>query len=210
MLADLAAAKENAAIEQADSAAEALATESEAAESTLLSELVPEPEELICPEPGPLMSQGDAASDDETPEQSEALPDILESEESQPELSSEETQASPVDVSNPDGAPHLPQSADVEGTTDSAASEPAADTNPANPPEEPAPSESASVTAPETTSRKRQPKKSEQEIAEDKAVRARIREVLVRACNRLRQRGSRHGDSPGRWRIPHGHQARAS
>ena len=33
--------------------------------------------------------------------------------------------------------------------------------------------------APETTSRKRQPKKTEQEIAEDKAVRARVREILV-------------------------------
>ena len=41
VLADLAAAKENAAIEQADSAAEALAAESEAAESTRLSELAP-------------------------------------------------------------------------------------------------------------------------------------------------------------------------
>ena len=38
---------------------------------------------------------------------------------------------------------------------------------------------SASVGAPEAASRKRQPKKSEQEIAEDKAVRARLREILV-------------------------------
>ncbi len=38
---------------------------------------------------------------------------------------------------------------------------------------------SASVSAPETASHKRQPKKSEQEIAEDKAVRARVREILI-------------------------------
>ena len=49
--------------------------------------------------------------------------------------------------------------------------------NPDSRNEEPTPS--ASVRPPETTSRKRQPKKTEQEIAEDKAVRARIREVLV-------------------------------
>jgi segregation and condensation protein B len=44
---------------------------------------------------------------------------------------------------------------------------------------EPAPAESAAVVAPESTSRKRKPQKTEQEIAEDKAVRARLREVLV-------------------------------
>jgi segregation and condensation protein B len=38
---------------------------------------------------------------------------------------------------------------------------------------------SAEVAAPESTSRKRQPKKSEAEIAQDKAVRARLREVLI-------------------------------
>jgi segregation and condensation protein B len=49
--------------------------------------------------------------------------------------------------------------------------------NPESRDEEPTPS--ASLRPPEATSRKRQPKKTEQEIAEDKAVRARIREVLV-------------------------------
>src|SRR6266542_2309281 len=39
--------------------------------------------------------------------------------------------------------------------------------------------EAAGVAAPETAARKRQPKKSEQELADDKAVRARLREVLA-------------------------------
>ena len=39
--------------------------------------------------------------------------------------------------------------------------------------------EAAGVAAPEAAARKRQPKKSEQELADDKAVRARLREVLA-------------------------------
>ncbi len=63
VLADLAAAKENAAIEQADSAAEALAAGAAdaayvtAEETALLPELAPDSAELICPEAGPLMPQ---------------------------------------------------------------------------------------------------------------------------------------------------------
>jgi segregation and condensation protein B len=44
---------------------------------------------------------------------------------------------------------------------------------------EAAPEDSASVAAPEAVARKRQPKKSEQEIADDKAVRARLRDILA-------------------------------
>ena len=43
----------------------------------------------------------------------------------------------------------------------------------------PAPQESATVAAPQPVGRKRQTKKSEQEIAQDKAVRTRLREVLA-------------------------------
>jgi segregation and condensation protein B len=44
---------------------------------------------------------------------------------------------------------------------------------------EAAPENAASVAAPEAVSRKKQPKKSEQELAEDKAVRTRLREILA-------------------------------
>jgi segregation and condensation protein B len=46
-------------------------------------------------------------------------------------------------------------------------------------PSEPAPENSAGVAAAESSARKRQPRKSEKEIAEDKAVRARLREALI-------------------------------
>jgi segregation and condensation protein B len=162
VLADLASAKENAAIEQADSAAEALAAAPEAApetqgietaaggseaqdtkatpdvaaeESALLPELAIESAEEICPEPGPLM---------------------------------------PQDV------PSKPEASSEGGPRPSAFGESGELPNPAPEGEpEPAPAESASVTAPEATSRKRQPKKTEQEIAEEKAVRTRVREILV-------------------------------
>ncbi len=176
VLADLASARENAAIERADSAAEALAAESHAdgtcaaeyateflsdephpgsaAESTFLPELAPESAELSCPEPGPSMLHEEPTSND-----------------------------NPAGI----GAPHLPPSGDmgdanvddasVSDAPDAATSEALTSPNPGSPTGEPAPS--AELRPPETTSRKRQPKKTEQEIAEDKAVRARIREVLV-------------------------------
>ena len=87
VLADLASARENAAIEKADSAAEALAVDSHAAdyatefhpteshvsaaaESELLPDLA-ESAELPCPEPGPLMLHEEPASNNETLEPSE-------------------------------------------------------------------------------------------------------------------------------------------
>ena len=127
VLADLAAAEENASIERADAAAEADAActaeedgaEAESEESALLPELAIDSAELVCPELGPLMPQ-------------EALA--------------------------------APEEAD--------AAEPAAD--------EPA---VASVNAPEITSRKRKPQKTELEVAEDKAVRERIRKILAELVN---------------------------
>jgi segregation and condensation protein B len=146
VLADLASAKENAAIGKADDAAEALAAQSEDAaseESTLLPELAADPaadpDETLCPESGPLMPEEGAQSAISEEPASEITPELTE-----------------------------PTAEAVPAATDADAS-----------PAEPAAGDSAAVAAPDTTSRKRQPKKSEQEIAEDKAVRARVREVLV-------------------------------
>jgi len=132
VLADLAAAAENAAIERADAAAEtdaastaeengadASSEDASSEDSALLPELAIDSAELVCPELGPLMPQ-------------EALA--------------------------------APEEAD--------AAEPAAD--------EPA---VASVNAPEITSRKRKPQKTELEVAEDKAVRERIRKILAELVN---------------------------
>jgi segregation and condensation protein B len=66
-------------------------------------------------------------------------------------------------------APAEPRDAcDALAEPDQATSEPAAE-----------PALAASLTPPDTTSRKRQPRKSEQEIAQDKAVRACLREILA-------------------------------
>jgi len=127
VLADLAAAEENASIERADAAAEADAActaeedgaEAESEESALLPELAIDSAESVCPELGPLMPQQAAAA----PEEANAA-------------------------------------------------EPAA--------EEPA---VASVNASETASRKRKPQRTELEIAEDKAVRERIRKILAELVN---------------------------
>ncbi len=124
VLADLAAAQENAAIERADAAAEAEASstadadiaEAASEEDELLPELALDSAQPVCPEPGPLM------------------PD-------EPATASQDSDA-----------------VEPPAAEDSAV---------------------ASAGAPETTSRKRKPQKTEQEIAEDKAVRARIREILV-------------------------------
>jgi segregation and condensation protein B len=158
VLADLVSAKENAAIGEADSAAEALAANSEAQseteasaseESTLLPELDADSADL---EPGPLMPP-EAALTDSVPANDEAESAIAE------EIPIEETST---------GSATLP--AELEGEVVPPISESST---------EPAPAESATVAAPEATSRKRQPKKTEQEIAEDKAVRTRVREILV-------------------------------
>jgi segregation and condensation protein B len=88
-----------------------------------------------------------------------------------PQESANETNEAPADPASP--ASEDVSAAAAESDTSTASTEPAASEA------EPTPAESATVAAPETASRKRQPKKTEAEIAEDKAVRARVREVLV-------------------------------
>jgi segregation and condensation protein B len=182
VLADLASARENLAIEQADSAAEAAAKAVEDEESELLPELALDSAELICPEPGPLMPQEASPVDAEPPdaapsEHREELPEPgvpYPSGEAGGWGSSFGDQPSPEHATDP-----APNSDATPGQPDAALSDTPAAVDPAAAPEESAPAESASVAAPEATSRKRQPKKTEAEIAEDKAVRARVREVLV-------------------------------
>jgi segregation and condensation protein B len=143
VLAELAAARENAAIEEADFAAE---SEESPCESTSLPELDSSDEEPNGLEPGPLMPQ-------------EAAPELA----------------------------NTPEPASIEDTTQESksfteddeplfATEPTAQTEAA--PEESA-SVAASVTGDNAVARKRQPRKSEQEIADDKAVRTRLREILA-------------------------------
>src|ERR1019366_2016363 len=115
VLAELAAARENAAIEQADLAAEA------------------DNQELNGPEPGPLMPQS-------------ATPELAQVEDAQEDESFRKPEE-PLFAAEPDA--------------------------------QAAPEDSASVAVPETVARRRQPKKSEQEIADDKAVRTRLREILA-------------------------------
>jgi segregation and condensation protein B len=158
VLADLATARENAAIEQADSDAEALAAEAAAGseETALLPELVPGMVELICPEPGPLMPRAvDAESFEESVEENNGNGDAFEASDQPREASTQAGEHTRAD--------------EIGDAFDSASAEPAA--------------ASASVNAPESASRKRQPKKSEQEIADDKAVRTRVREVLIELVN---------------------------
>jgi segregation and condensation protein B len=156
VLAEFAAERENAAIEQADSAAEtayriddwAAGDVSLEAESAVLPEL-DSAEELTGPEPGPLMPPS-AVSDPpqtENPQEKESFGD-----DDEPLFATESVEAPAA------GAAGDATSAAISGI---------------------APGESANVTASDATARKRQPKKSEQEIAEDKAVRARLREILI-------------------------------
>ena len=140
VLAELASARENAAMEQANHAAESdEQTEYPYAadvtcESTVLPELDASMEELNGLEPGPLMPQS---------------------------RTHEVAQAENVQAIDSFGEDDEPLFATPSGQAEAAAEE------------------SASVAAPETAARKRQPKKSEQEIADDKAVRARLREILA-------------------------------
>jgi len=205
VLADLASAKENAAIEQADSAAEALAANAaeaanavDAASSTseetaLLPELVPDLEERICPEAGPLMPQDDAPAD--VAQSDAAQPESLEENSANAEAREADDQAAeasnPVreaaDVQRPVAESLAPEAQTAPAASERMVSEDAASENMISEraaesdsaDAEPAAAAAASVNAPETASRKRQPKKSEQEIAEDKAVRARVREILI-------------------------------
>jgi segregation and condensation protein B len=188
VLADLAAAKENAAIEQADSAAEAeAANRSEAVESTsedtaLPPDLTLDSAELVCPELGPLMPQAatpevNAPAEGALPEaveENDGSEEVLEAGDPAHEVSEQDRieESGDEDGEQQPAAENLPQEVQIAP----AALEGAAEFNSADAER---PAASASVSAPEATSRKRQPKKSEQEIAEDKAVRARIREILI-------------------------------
>ena len=169
VLADLASAKENAAIGEADSAAEALAANSEAQseaetsaseESTLLPELDADSSDL---EPGPLMPT-EATLTDSAPANNET--------------ESIDDEAFPSDTSTASAALSSETQGGVVSPVSGSSTE-CADESEGTLPSEPAPAESASAAAPEATSRKRQPRKTEQEIAEDKTVRTRVRELLV-------------------------------
>ncbi len=145
VLAELATTRENAAIEQADFAAENDDQTDERAghpyaadepcESLDMPELDASAEELNGLEPGPLMPQS-------------ATPELVQAEDAQ-EAGAFGEDDEPLFAAKP--------------STEAAA----------------APEDSASVAAPEAVARKRQPKKSEQEIADDKAVRARLRDILA-------------------------------
>jgi segregation and condensation protein B len=189
VLADLAAAKENDAIEQADSAAEAIAASANAAnpaeaadatlaETALLPELAPDLEEPICPEAGPLMPQEATPEDgarSDSLEEKNANEGVREADDQAGEIFEQtrvEENGDEEDVQQPAVENPLPEAA-----SEHMVSESAAESDPVN--AELAAAASASVSAPETASRKRQSKKSEQEIAEDKAVRARVRQILV-------------------------------
>jgi len=143
VLAELAATRENAAIEQADFAAENDDQTDEQAghpyaadepcESLDMPELDSSAEELSGLEPGPLMPQSDT-------------PEVVQAEDAQE-----------AGAFGEDDEPLFAAATQAEA----------------------APEDSASVAAPEVVARKRQPKKSEQEIADDKAVRARLRDILA-------------------------------
>ena len=135
VLADLAAAQENAAIAQADSAAEAEAAAF--GQSGFLPVLVSSSPDLPTPEAGPLMPAegGPGAAPSETAPENTADTEALEP------------------IGSPGEALAEPAEYQVEADA-TAPGEPASE-----------PSISASLSAPEATSRKRQPKKTEQEIA---------------------------------------------
>ncbi len=188
VLADLVAAKENAAIEQADSDAEYLAADaSEAAaagseESAMLPELAPESVELICPESGPLMPRAADAAQTESFEESveenngngEALEASDQAQEAAEQIGFEHARVEEGGVEEQvqqPAAENLSSEAQVAPIVSESVESDSANAEQA--------ATSASVNAPESASRKRQPKKSEQEIAEDKAVRARVREILI-------------------------------
>jgi len=172
VLAELASSRENLAIEEADSAAEAASeaqaseeakSESADQESELLPELGMDSAVEAFPEAGPLMPPETA------------------------ETQSGETQAEAGEASGADeartadeawaedgGAVSAEESASAEASdvAEVAASGVASEVAEVV-------AASAAVAAPESGARKRQPKKTEQEIADDKAVRARVRELLI-------------------------------
>jgi segregation and condensation protein B len=147
VLADLSAARQNAAMAQADSEAEADAS----GQRNFLPVLVSSSPDPLTPEPGPLMPPEDYPG----AEPSESAP------ENPADAEAIETISPPSEaLAEPSGRPE-----EADATA----------------PEEPSsePSGSASLNPPDATARKRQPRKSEEEIAQDKAVRARLRQVLA-------------------------------
>ncbi len=181
VLADVAAAKastEAAAAEAAaESAEEAAVTGEAAATESAAGEISPElaADEEPAPEAGPLMefngdSEGGAADENSSEEQSAPEAQAEAGNESNaPEAAAPVTKESAAATEAAD-EPAEAVAASAEVPTASSTAEPSP---------EPAPAASASVQATESTSRKRAPKKTEAEIAEDKAVRTRLREVLA-------------------------------
>ncbi len=197
ILADLASTKENAAIEKADADAEAHASgvPSDLVESTDIPELTSDAADnngdANCPEEGPLMPESATAPDQPAEDNPASLSDAPVSPEESPSPDPAETQPeTQSETTSQEYSPHASApNADVPaGNTqdqqtplsqESDSPVPSSTESTEQPAAESEPAASASVEAPETTSRKRQPKKTEQEIAEDKAVRTRLREILV-------------------------------
>jgi segregation and condensation protein B len=147
---------EAAEVESAKDAVEPAPADAEVADTAVEAE-VAEAEVADATEPEAAISASDSAdiAEDQTSFQEPAV----------------ETQETPAALASP--ASEDVSAAAAESVTSTAPAEPAASEA------DPTPAESATVAAPETASRKRQPKKTEAEIAEDKAVRVRLREVLV-------------------------------
>ncbi|MDR3762755.1 MAG: SMC-Scp complex subunit ScpB [Acidobacteriota bacterium] len=159
VLADLATAKAAAEAEAAETASEPTASAA--------GEISPElaADEEPAPEAGPLLQFNGEATESAPETQEEAAPEDA----AEVEALAAQAEAEPGEAASGEATTE----ATPETAGDAAASDTAAEVS------SEAPAESASVQAPETTSRKRAPKKTEAEIAEDKAVRARLREVLV-------------------------------
>jgi segregation and condensation protein B len=182
VLAELASTRENLAIEQADSAAEAAASEAASSDATvseigsaagselrpdsgaesdselgvgLGSELSSEPSSELSSGPDSELSSGENSelSSDSSYEAGELSLELAES----PELS-------------PEAGPLMPSEEPAPTASSEESAQPLIADDTAG---------SAALSTPESTSRKRQPKKSEQEIADDKAVRARVRQILI-------------------------------
>ena len=173
------------------------AKSAEATETELLPELALDSAELICPEPGPLMPEeaslvgtagrestevnsASEASSAANPDPKQAAPKDTQTKDLS-EGRADETceEATAQDVARPSSEPDTELApAPLDSGLESASKEETPSSQ-QTASADPTPSDSATVAAPETTSRKRQPKKTEKEIAEEKAVRARVREVLI-------------------------------
>jgi segregation and condensation protein B len=126
-------------------------------ESTVLPELDSSEEELNGLEPGPLMPQTSAL--------------VLAEIENLQECAAFGEDDEPLFATNP--------AVDAEAATPATGSlADASEAAPCGPAPEESASVAANVTGPDAVARRRQPKKSEQEIADDKSVRTRLREIL--------------------------------